>query len=540
MPTPKKPTTETITFLNLTIHPQKTLNQAITLWIQQNQQTLDNITKNITKHIYKQDTTPANYDNTRSHQAETIMLMIHNHRTHPSKMLDCKNIAAYIHRNTNSRTRHANDKLETPASGMTNARRKQREAQHTIHQLANQGIQNPTIPQIIQTTNNRLLANRQNPAKSGSLLTPKDLQTNWNQPTTLEDWNQPTPRHGIDQDTLTQCRIQLLNTLPKLANQWINNLQNPSPHANPLLETADPLFRAITTPLLENYPLPEKHGTTTLNLITLNAHAGTLAYGYARAGLHPTLAIDTNKTNLNITAKSLNIPTITPNHPKYEQTLENYTTSPYILAAQPQTPTDHQNLTRLTSTHQPYLVTVWETPKNTNPHLTNTLKKQGYTTSTIKLYAAKCGVPLNQYWQITIAALNPQTTHTLTTLLEKLEKNPTTSLKDYWPSIPLDGIWTRRSHKQRNTTPITQPHPALPDANRQKPKNYQPHPHDVKGKTRALTTSELRHILTIPATYQLPKHCYQALRHCIPPKTAWTVATLIRASLKKNKYALAA
>lgn len=538
MPTPKKPTTETITFLNLTIHPQNTLNQAITRWIKQNQTTLNNITNNITKKIYRQETTNEKTQNTQSYLAETIMLMIHNHRTHPTKMLDCKNIAAYIHRNTNSRTRHARDKLETPASGMTAARRRQREAQHTIHQLANKGIQNPTIDQIIQHTNQRLRATRKNPENSAILLTKKDFKTNWTQNTTLEEWNQPTTQN-LDNDTLTQIRIQLAETLPKLANQWLETIQHPGPYPNQLTALADPLFRAITSNTLTQHPTPQKTGITTLNLITLNAHAGTLTYGHARAGLHPILAIDSDPRSLKTTSLNLNIPVISPQNPQYKQHLAQYTAKPYILAAQPTNNEHYQHLTQLAATHQPYLIMVWENPHHPNPDTPNILQKHDYTTNTVTIYTPQTGVPLNQYWLITIAALNPKLTTHLTQTLETLKQNPILSLKDYWPTIPLDAVYKRSRHGSC-TTPVTRPHPALPDKQRHKPKNYTPHPNDTPGRVRALTNNELARILSIPDTYRLPKQCYGLLRGCIPPKTGWTIGSQARISVEKNQYILAA
>lgn len=215
---------ETLLIHNITQLPETHYQKAIDDWWRTHQKTIDWLTWTIAKAT--KHTTAENRQNIQTVIAESFCYITNQMRKNPHYATNVIKFETIIFYHARDRYRRETDKMDTPASGMVNSKRKQRELQKTVHQLHNQGIHNPTTSQIVQKTNERLLATRKNPKRSGILVSERDLQTNWQPPTTIEDYNQPGEETNQAGFTIQELRDGIVARLAEQTDLFLTNLQD--------------------------------------------------------------------------------------------------------------------------------------------------------------------------------------------------------------------------------------------------------------------------------------------------------------------------
>lgn len=245
---------ETLLIYNLTQLPEPHYQKARDNWWRTHQKTIDWLTWTIAKAT--KHTTEENRQHIQTVIAESFCAITNQMRQTPHYATNVIKFETIIFYHARDRYRRETDKMDTPASGMVNSKRKQRELQKTVHQLHNQGIHNPTVTQIVQETNNRLLATRKNPKRSGILVSERDLQTNWQPPTTIEDYNQPGEETNQAGFTIQELRDSIIAQLAEQTDMFLTNLQD---GRGPKTGLEKQLYTPLTT--ITRSLLPEQYQT---------------------------------------------------------------------------------------------------------------------------------------------------------------------------------------------------------------------------------------------------------------------------------------
>lgn len=531
---------ETLLIHNITQLPETHYQKAIDNWWRTHQKTIEWITWQIAKAT--KHTTTENRQHIQTIIAESFCAITNQMRQTPHYATNVIKFEAIIFYHARDRYRRETDKMDTPASGMINSKRKQRELKKTVHQLHNQGIHNPTVSQIIQETNDRLLATRKNPKRSGILVTEKDLQTNWQTPTTIEDYNQPGIETNQTGFTIQELRNSIVAQLAEQTDLFLTNLQDGrSPKTGLEKQLHTPLVTITRSLLPEQYqPLlsPQQSSTETLRnqlrqaldpkqssilplppVIELWAGIG-VTIGHQQAHQATRLTV----------VDSVSVKKITQSmfpHAPCVVTKPGEGVDTVAERISEQTDLGTPSMVVSTVRRENLETVLGVVPKLCAPiiilysHNETATKKiipslDKYHTQTVAINLSHIGIPVDDCWWVTISTLDAALTRNICKDLTEKIGETATSVQDACPQFRWGTYYLRGRGWKTHTT--NRPLHRLPDGLR-----APAHP----GRAHILTVEDMRTILGYPDTVSgVP---YVRLRDSPPPRI---VSVVMRASCR--------
>lgn len=530
---------ETLLIHNITQLPETHYQKARDNWWRTHQKTIDWITWQIAKAT--KHTTEENRQHIQTIIAESFCAITNQMRQTPHYATNMIKFETIIFYNARDRYRRETDKMDTPASGMVNSKRKQRELQKTVHQLHNQGIHNPTIDQIVQETNNRLLATRKNPKRSGILVTERDLQTNWQPPTTIEDYNQPGDETSQVGFTIQELRDNIIAQLVEQTDMFLTNLQDGrSPKTGLEKQLYTPLTTITRSLLPEQYQsllAPQQSSVETLRnqlkqaldpkqssilplppVIELWAGIGvTIGHQQAHQATRLTV-VDSVSVKKTIQAMFPHVPCVVAKPGDGVDTIVERISSRADLGTPSMVVSTvrRENLDTVLGVVPKLcapIIIFYSHNKTVTKDLEDRLASFGsgrYRAETVMVNVSNMGVPVNDCWWVTVCTLDTALTRNIAKgLVEKICET-VVSVRDVCPQFRWEKYYLRgRGWKAYSTD---RPLRRLPDGLRTPTR---------AGRAHVLSVSDMRIILGYPGS--LEGVAYVWLRDSPPPRLVLVV-----------------